>query len=119
MKWSSVACASRCTRATAALRISRVERAGVSGLMLCTPGIESAERRCVSGCTADSIRNRLFLQDPRHPGLHFKRISAANPEMYSARVGAHYRVLGLLDVDTVIWFWIWTHEDYNNMVNHL
>lgn len=49
---------------------------------------------------------RLFLQNPRHPSLHFKQVSAAHPEFHSARIGAHYRALGILDGDTVTWFWI-------------
>jgi hypothetical protein len=62
---------------------------------------------------------RLFLQNPRHPSLHFKQVSAAHPEYHSARVGAHYRALGILDDDTVTWFWIGSHEDYNNLTKRL
>jgi hypothetical protein len=62
---------------------------------------------------------RLFLQNPHHPSLHFKQVSAAHPEYRSARVGAHYRALGILDRDTVTWFWVGTHEDYNNMSKRL
>ena len=58
---------------------------------------------------------RLFLQNPRHPGLQFKRVSPSDSTLYSARVGAHYRVLGTLEGDTVTWFWIGTHEEYNKL----
>ncbi len=59
---------------------------------------------------------RLFTQNPRHPSLQFKRISPAEPTLYSARVGDHYRVIGKLKGDTIIWDWIGTHEDYNRIV---
>jgi mRNA-degrading endonuclease RelE of RelBE toxin-antitoxin system len=59
---------------------------------------------------------RLFVQNPRHPSLQFKRISPADPTLYSARVGDHYRVIGKLKGDTIIWDWIGTHEDYNRIV---
>lgn len=43
----------------------------------------------------------LFKQNPRHPSLHFKRISASDPRAYSARVGSHYRAIGLLEGDNM------------------
>lgn len=59
----------------------------------------------------------LFKLNPRHPGLQFKRISPADPTLYSARVGAHYRVIGKLIGDTVYWDWIGTHEEYNTLTH--
>lgn len=59
----------------------------------------------------------LFTHNPRHPSLQFKRISPAEPALYSARVGDHYRVIGKLTGDTIIWDWIGTHEDYNHTVH--
>jgi hypothetical protein len=54
----------------------------------------------------------LLKADSRHPSLHFKRIGP----LWSARVGAHYRVLGH-DVDGGIqWFWIGTHAEYDKLV---
>ena len=59
----------------------------------------------------------LFKQNPRHPSLHFKRINPTDPALYSARVGDHYRVLGLLEGDTITWNWIGTHEQYNKLIH--
>jgi hypothetical protein len=59
----------------------------------------------------------LFQQNPRHSSLQFKRISPADPTLYSARVGSHYRVIGKLKGDTVIWDWIGSHEEYNNLIH--
>ncbi|WIG59618.1 MAG: hypothetical protein OJF49_002365 [Ktedonobacterales bacterium] len=60
---------------------------------------------------------QLFSQNPRHPSLQFKRISPADATLYSARVGDHYRVIGKLIGDTIVWDWIGTHEDYNRKVH--
>lgn len=61
---------------------------------------------------------RAYLQwrrDPRHPSLHFKRVSEQEP-LFSARVSEDYRVLGLLRNDTMIWFWIGKHEEYERVI---
>lgn len=57
----------------------------------------------------------LFAQDPFHPGLHFKRVSERQP-VYSARVGNHYRALALRDGNTLFWFWIGTHAQYDELL---
>ena len=61
---------------------------------------------------------RLFRQDPAHPGLRFKQVHA-DPPTYSARVGISYRALGVREGDTVIWFWIGTHAEYDKLLEHL
>jgi hypothetical protein len=58
---------------------------------------------------------RLWNQDPSHPSLHFKRVNDKEP-IYSARVGIGWRVLGLLEGDTVTWFWIGSHAEYDRLV---
>ncbi|WIG60022.1 MAG: hypothetical protein OJF49_002770 [Ktedonobacterales bacterium] len=62
---------------------------------------------------------QLFKQNPRHPSLQFKPIGKRDPSIYSARAGEHYRAIGILDGDTVTWFWIGTHEDYNKLAPRL
>jgi len=61
---------------------------------------------------------RLFRQNPGHPGLRFKQVWS-DPPTYSARVGISYRAVGALDGDTVIWFWIGTHADYDTLLERL
>ena len=56
----------------------------------------------------------LFLQDASHPGLNFKKVDDEN-DIYSARIGLGYRALGHLNGDTVVWFWIGTHSEYNRL----
>jgi len=55
---------------------------------------------------------RLFLADPAHPGLEFKKLQGTT-NTYSVCIGAHYRAAGELSADTIIWFWIGTHAEYD------
>ncbi len=61
---------------------------------------------------------RLFQVNPAHPGLHFKQVHAS-PPTYSARVGIGYRSVGVLDGDTMVWFWIGTHAEYDRLLAQL
>ena len=54
----------------------------------------------------------LLKADPHHPSLHFKKID----QLWSVRVGAHYRALGVDQDDTIVWFWIGSHSDYDKLV---
>ena len=58
---------------------------------------------------------RLFVSDPAHPSLRFKLVHPTRL-IYSARIGLEYRALGLRDGDTMIWFWIGSHADYDRLV---
>jgi len=61
---------------------------------------------------------RRFRDDPAHPGLHFKQIHAKRP-IYSVRVGLGYRALAVRDGDTVTWFWIGAHDEYERLLRTL
>ena len=56
-----------------------------------------------------------FRMSPRHPGLRLKRVHDARP-IYSARVGLGHRALGMLDRDTMVWFWIGNHQEYERLL---
>jgi hypothetical protein len=58
---------------------------------------------------------RLWRDNPSHPSLHFKLIHTKE-SLYSARVGKGWRTLGLLQGDTVYWFWIGSHADYDKLI---
>lgn len=58
---------------------------------------------------------RQFTEDPSHPSLRFKPIHAKDP-IYSARVGMHYRAVGVLTGNEIIWFWIGTHAEYDRLI---
>jgi hypothetical protein len=61
---------------------------------------------------------RLFESNPHHPGLQFKKVHDA-PPMYSARVGLSYRAVAALDGNTLVWFWIGSHADYDQLLAQL
>jgi hypothetical protein len=61
---------------------------------------------------------RLFRHNPSHPGLRFKQVHT-DPPIYSARVGIGYRAVGALEGDTVVWFWIGSHADYDKILEQL
>ena len=61
---------------------------------------------------------RLFKQDPSHPSLRFKKVHQELP-IYSARISKSYRAVGQLDEDTVIWFWLGSHAEYNKLLSGL
>ncbi|NJO43091.1 MAG: hypothetical protein HC769_20750 [Cyanobacteria bacterium CRU_2_1] len=61
---------------------------------------------------------RRWKQDPYHPSLDFKMV-IPEKSVYSVRIGAHYRVLGRKEGDTMIWFWIGSHEVYNKLINQI
>jgi hypothetical protein len=65
------------------------------------------------------VAYRLFAANPYHSSLHFKRVHATE-EVYSARVGRSYRVVGLIEEDGIIvWFWIGPHEQYEKLLANL
>lgn len=55
---------------------------------------------------------RLWLKDPRHPSIQFKKIDL----IWSARVTADYRALGVVEGNSVIWFWIGNHHEYEQLL---
>jgi len=57
-----------------------------------------------------------WKSDPSHPSLHFKRIHN-HEAMYSVRVGKGWRALGLRNRDTMHWFWIGSHAEYDRLVD--
>lgn len=61
---------------------------------------------------------RIFRDNPAHPGLRFKKVHP-EPPIYSARIGIGYRSVGAMDGDTIVWFWIGTHADYDKLLDQL
>lgn len=55
----------------------------------------------------------LLKQNPRHPSLHFKKVD----EYWSVRVGLHYRALGISVSEGVLWFWVGTHDKYDQLIS--
>ena len=58
----------------------------------------------------------LLKADPSHPSLHFKKVGK-NKQLWSVRVGIHYRALGTEKSESIVWFWIGTHAEYDNLID--
>jgi len=54
----------------------------------------------------------LLKQDPHHPSLHFKKIG----KLWSVRVGLHHRALAAEEDGNLIWFWIGSHSEYDQLI---
>jgi mRNA-degrading endonuclease RelE of RelBE toxin-antitoxin system len=57
----------------------------------------------------------LFRDNPSHPALHFKPIKGL-AGVYSARISLGYRTLGRIDGETIVWFWIGSHAEYDRIL---
>ncbi len=58
---------------------------------------------------------QIWRVNPYHPSLRFKRVDDEEL-IYSARVTGDYRVLGILEDDTMIWYWIGDHDEYERLL---
>lgn len=54
---------------------------------------------------------QLWSENPFHPSLRFKCINQAE-NLWSVRITRGIRAIGILEADTVTWFWIGSHDDY-------
>jgi hypothetical protein len=54
---------------------------------------------------------QLWRDSPFHPSLHFKCVDSGE-RVWSVRLTRGYRALGILEDDTVTWFWAGSHSDY-------
>ena len=62
---------------------------------------------------------RLWKQNPQHPIVEFKKL-ITNAAVYSVRAGIGWRALEVMkDRDTIVWFWIGSHADYDKLLNKL
>jgi hypothetical protein len=60
----------------------------------------------------------MWAADPHHRSLEFKRVGVRSP-VYSVRIGLHWRALGVVDGDTIVWTWIGSHADYDRLLRRL
>jgi hypothetical protein len=58
---------------------------------------------------------QLWRANPGHPSLRFKPIQG-HEGLHSVRVGLGYRALGRREGDTITWFWIGSHAEYDGLV---
>jgi len=61
---------------------------------------------------------KIFIIDPYHSGLHFKRIHSERP-IFSVRITRNYRAIGILEGPEIIWFWIGSHSLYDKLIKQI
>lgn len=59
--------------------------------------------------------HRRFTIDPAHPALRFKKL-AGKDNVWTVRIGLHYRAAARRTGDTVEWFWIGSHSDFDQQL---
>jgi hypothetical protein len=71
------------------------------------------------GNLPEDIRNpadenfTLLKADPRHPSLRFRHLK---DDMWSARVGMHFRAIALEEDGGFAWIWIGSHAEYDRLI---
>ena len=58
----------------------------------------------------------LWQQDAFNAALHFKPLLG---DVWSVRVNQNYRVLGRRRGSLIVWFWIGTHAEYDQLLRRL
>ena len=64
------------------------------------------------------VRLRCFRDNPNHPSLRLKQVHATQP-IYAAGVGLGHRAFAFIDGETVVWFWIGPHSEYDQLLRAL
>ena len=54
---------------------------------------------------------QLWAENPFHPSLRFKCVNQSEG-FWSVRITRGIRAVGMMNDDTVVWFWIGSHNDY-------
>jgi hypothetical protein len=61
---------------------------------------------------------RNWKKDLNYPGIQFKQIHKTEP-IYSIRITLSYRAIGIKEKNTIIWFWIGSHAEYDKVISSL
>ena len=64
------------------------------------------------------VAYKRFKKNPEHPGLRFKQIHAITP-IYSVRISRDFRAVGIRDKSDIVWFWIGSHTDYEELISRI
>lgn len=54
----------------------------------------------------------LMKDNSRHPSLHFKQVGS----YWTARIGLRYRAIAIQEGEVIVWFWIGSHAEYDEMI---
>ena len=55
---------------------------------------------------------------PNHPSLRFKKL-ANHDDIWSVRINNDYRAIGRWRDNTILWFFIGSHADYEKFIDTL
>ena len=78
-----------------------------------TPEFWSCYRSLPEEVRGLTDRSFEFLNaDPRHPSVRLKQIG----DYWSARIGLHYRAIGITVDDGISWFWMGHHSEYDKLI---
>ena len=58
----------------------------------------------------------LWQKEPFNPSFHFKELVA---DVWSVRINQNYRALGRQRGTLIVWFWIGTHAEYDQLLKRL
>lgn len=61
-------------------------------------------------------RFKVWRADAFNPALHFKPLVE---DVWSVRVNQSYRALGRRNENLIVWFWIGTHAEYDQLLKRL
>ncbi len=59
-----------------------------------------------------------WQSNPLYPSIRFKQVHANKP-IYSVRINRGWRALGIKEGETLIWFWIGSHTDYEKTISKI
>jgi len=53
-----------------------------------------------------------------HPSLAFKKVHSVKP-VWSARVNLDVRAVGVIEADTILWFWVGPRDQYETLLGKM
>ena len=56
----------------------------------------------------------LFAENPGHPSLRFKKLGGYD-HVWSVRINEQCRAIGVREGETIIWIWVGTHNEFDNL----
>jgi hypothetical protein len=59
---------------------------------------------------------QFWREEPFAASLHFKELF---PDVWSVRINQNYRALGRRRENLIVWFWIGTHAEYDQLLKRL
>jgi len=60
----------------------------------------------------------IWEGDHYHESLQFKKVHPKRP-IYSVRIGRDWRAIGIKEDETITWFWIGSHSDYDKLIDSM